>query len=496
MRRNILLSVISIAMFFSLWSWHPISFSADTYQFANVNADTLRVRSNPSTNASVVGVLQQNQQVQILETQNGWSKINFNSTTGWVASEYLKSKSLQGYTTGSSLNIRSKASETSRKIGSLKKGTKVTIISQTDGWLYVQAGYMNGWVSKEYVALQTSTGDSSSSSGGEFTGGTKYVNSSTLNVRSKATTNSAIVQVLKRNDQVTVLKEDGDWSKIQFQNGQGWVANQYLASTSTTKNSIQGNNQSLDGNVVLHSNANLRTGPSTQYASVLLGQAGSTYKLISKSGDWLQVQLPNGSTAWVASWLTTNTSGKQSSTSHTSGIQGKTIVLDAGHVGRDPGKIGATYLEKDLTLATVMQTASMLQAAGANVVFTRSQDTYLALDERVKVSHATNADAFISFHYNSALKTSSGIMSFYYSPSKDRALANSVQNELVKSTNLHNAGVHFGDFHVSRENNKPAILVELGFLSNPTEERIVSSAGYRQKVARGIVEGVTNYFNQ
>ncbi|MEH6944254.1 SH3 domain-containing protein [Bacillus sp. JJ722] len=495
MRRNILLSVISIVMFFSLWSWQPISFSADTSQFANVNADTLRIRSNPSTNASVVGVLQQNQQVQIVGTQNGWSKIKFGSITGWVSSEYLKSKHLQGYTTGSSLNIRSKPRETSAKIGSLEKGTKVTIISESEGWLYVQAGSMNGWVSKEYVALQTSSGDSSTSGNNTSADGTVYVNSSTLNVRSNATTNSTIVQVLKQNDQVTVLKEDGDWSKIQFSNGQGWVANQYL--TSSTKNSTQvSTNQVSDENVVLRSNANLRTGPSTQHAAVVLGQAGSTYKLISKSGDWLQVQLPNGSTAWVASWLTTNTSGQQSSTNHSSGIQGKTIVLDAGHGGRDPGKIGSTYLEKNLTLATVMQTASMLQAAGANVVFTRSEDTYLALDERVRVSHTANADAFISFHYNSALETSSGIMSFYYSPSKDLTLANSVQNELVKSTNLHDAGVHFGDFHVSRENNKPAILVELGFLSNPTEEGIVSTESYRQKVARGIVQGVTNYFNQ
>ncbi|WP_042352339.1 SH3 domain-containing protein [Bacillus massiliigorillae] len=502
MRRQIVLSVISIVMFCSLWFWQPISSSADTYQFANVSADTLRVRSTPSTNASIVGVLQQNQQVQILGTQNGWSKIEFGSTIGWVSSEYLRFKHLKGYTTGSSLNIRSKASDTSTKIGSLNKGTQVTIISESQGWYYIQSGYINGWVSKDYISLQGSKEDSTPSRDSNYVGGIKYVKSSTLNVRSKSSTNSTIVQVLKQNDQVTVLQEVGEWSKVQFSNGQGWVANQYLASsTNTTQENSHSSNQ---GNIVLRSNANLRTGPSTQHQSVLLGQAGSTYKVIGSSGDWIQVQLPNGSAAWVASWLTTGTNSttntsngtQQTTVSHSRGIQGKTIVLDAGHGGRDPGKIGATYLEKDLTLATVMETASLLQAAGANVIFTRNQDAYIALEERVRVSHASNADAFISFHYNSALKTSSGIMSFYYSPSKDRMLANSIQNELVKNTNLHNAGVHFGDFHVSRENSKPSVLVELGFLSNPTEESIISTASYRQKVARGIVQGVTNYFNQ
>lgn len=421
MRKSYLLLVICVFMFSSILIIHPNSGSANTESSQTVNTDYLRIRSNPSTNSAIIGVLYKNQQVQVVESQAGWSKIQYQGMNGWVSSQYLESKSTnihsKGYSTVSSLNIRGKASKDSMKIGSLTKGAAVNIVSERDGWYYIESESGNGWVAKEYIASQAPN--------------------ETANVSG---TNS----------------------------------------------------------ITLRTNANLRTGPGTEFDSLFLGQAGTTYNTIGASGNWLQVQLSNGQTAWVASWLTKQAqdtpAANKAATSK--GIQGKTIVLDAGHGGRDPGKIGASYLEKDLTLSTVMQTASLLQSVGVNVIYTRSQDTYLALEDRVRISQMNNADAFISFHFNAAYENSSGIMSFYYSPSKDRDLATSIQSELVNQTGLPNAGVHFGDFHVSRENNSPAVLLELGFLSNPSEESIVSTEGFRQQVARGIVQGVTNYFNQ
>ncbi|MGM9925044.1 MAG: SH3 domain-containing protein [Bacillus sp. (in: firmicutes)] len=496
MRRKAQVLMIVGVILFSLFSWHPESSKAAAHQFATVNADTLYIRSNPSKNASIIGTLHSNQQVKKLGIYNGWSKVAYGTIVGWVSSEYLKPLHLKGYTTASTLNLRSQADETSARVGKIQRGSKVTIVSENEGWYHVQYGNLSGWVSKDYVTTQESDVQDSldnSHSREAVAPTTKYVQPTTVNVRSKASTASTIIDVLHKNDQVAVIEEDGNWSKVQLANGQGWIASQYLALNQV---SVAGQTQKPTGEqVTLGSNANLRTGPSTRYAVVAKGQAGMSYPVIMRSGDWMQVQLPDGSAAWVAGWLTSagNTAGQKASEA---GIQGKTIVLDAGHGGKDPGKIGAFYNEKDLTLSTALAVAARLQAAGAHVVFTRATDIYLPLEERVRISHIANADAFVSLHYNSALETSRGIMSFYYSESKDRALAQYIQQGLADSTALNDAGVHFGDFLVSRQNSNPAVLIELGFLSNPAEEQVVGTVSYREQVAKGITQGIMNYFKE
>lgn len=101
---------------------------------------------------------------------------------------------------------------------------------------------------------------------------------------------------------------------------------------------------------------------------------------------------------------------------------------------------------------------------------TRSNDQYLSLNQRVNISHAQKADAFISIHYNAFSSTSSGIITFYYNNSKDGRLAQSIHNGLLAQTGMKNLGAKYGNYHVLRTNKRPSVLLELGFLSNPKEE--------------------------
>jgi N-acetylmuramoyl-L-alanine amidase len=120
---------------------------------------------------------------------------------------------------------------------------------------------------------------------------------------------------------------------------------------------------------------------------------------------------------------------------------------------------------------------------------------YISLNKRVEISHYHFADAFISLHYNSALDTrASGLLTFYYGQ-KDIKLADSVHSGLLQaSTGLPGGNVRFGNFHVLRENKQPAVLVELGFLSNPFDEMTVRSDSFQSKAASGITNGLAKYF--
>lgn len=367
--------------------------------------------------------------------------------------------------TATTLNVRSTPSTSGSIIGSFKYNQRINVLAEQNGWGKVMVGQKSGWIAVRYVKKVTSPTTNA------------YVNATTLNVRSTPSTSSAVVATLKKGQAITVLKTSGAWLQIKTPSGKtGWVAKQYTSTQPTSK-------------LTLTANANLRQGPGTNYPIVKQGKKNDTYPIVTKQNDWVKIQLSASKAAWVASWLT-------SLSADLSVLKGKVLVLDPGHGGKDSGTIGAdgTY-EKTVALRTAKLVESRLENAGAKVVMTRDGDTYPTLSDRVAISHKYHADAFISMHYNSAGKSASGIESYYYTESKDKNLATYIQKGLVKYTGMKDLGVAKGDFHVIRENQDPATLLELGFLSNPNEEDKILTNSFQQNAAKGIVEGITNYFN-
>ncbi|USK59448.1 N-acetylmuramoyl-L-alanine amidase [Peribacillus asahii] len=232
---------------------------------------------------------------------------------------------------------------------------------------------------------------------------------------------------------------------------------------------------------------NIRTGAGTSYSIVTAVKKGQAVTLFETKGNWGRIETSSGITGWASLSYLTKTKPSQ-------GLENRVIVIDAGHGGKDPG---AYYIEKNLTLQTAKQLQTLLKKAGAKVIMTRSTDTYLTLAQRVVVSHNNKADAFVSLHYNSSSSSSAkGIETFYWATNvNEKTLAQYVQGEVVKQTGLSNRGVRTGNFHVIRENKKPAILIELGFLSNATERKKVSTETYQYKSAIGIYKGLEKYFD-
>ena len=189
------------------------------------------------------------------------------------------------------------------------------------------------------------------------------------------------------------------------------------------------------------------------------------------------------------------------------GLKGKKITLDAGHGGSDPGAIGANGTrEKDVTLKITKKVEELLKKKGAKVSMTRTSDKDVygpnasdsqELQARVDVAEKNDADAFVSIHINSSTNKNVGGFSAYYYPktSNDARLARSVQDRLVKNFGLDDLGIRQANFYVNKRCSMPSTLLELAFISNPKEEKLMGSNWYINKLAKSIADGIEDYFD-
>ncbi len=188
------------------------------------------------------------------------------------------------------------------------------------------------------------------------------------------------------------------------------------------------------------------------------------------------------------------------------GLDGKVITIDAGHGGSDPGAIGQGGLkEKQVTLPIAELLKERLEKMGAKVYMTRTTDKDVygphasdkdELQARVNVAEKHDSDLFISLHINSSVNRNVGGISTYYFPktANDGRLARAVQNELSSNFGVDNLGIREANFYVVKRCTMPAILVELCFISNPKEEKLLAGNWFRKKAARLMAEGIEKYF--
>lgn len=174
----------------------------------------------------------------------------------------------------------------------------------------------------------------------------------------------------------------------------------------------------------------------------------------------------------------------------------KKVVIDAGHGGTDYGAIRNNINEKDITLDVSKQVRDMLVKKGYQVQMTRDIDKYVSLQDRVAISENFDPEIFISIHVNSSTGTeASGIETHYYHQ-ESIMLAQTVHSALASKINSKNRGLFKSKFYVINHTTSPAILVEIGFISNDAERAQLVTPARKQATAKAIVEGVENYFKQ
>ncbi len=269
-----------------------------------VTASSLNVRSGPSTSYTVVTTVKKNDKVNILQSSNGWYKIETSSgKQGWVSSSYISaSNSNTNNSTNNNtqsniaivntdgLNFRNGAGTSYSIIKVLNKGEKVEVISESNGWSKVKHDSRLGYVASQYIDKATTN----------YT--IKEVNTDGLNVRTGPSTSYATIGKLNKGTRVEVISESAGWSKINYNNKTAYVSSGYLkaVSTSTPDTKPEDTTQQYKEIKVVNTyGLNVRKGPSTSYESIGKIDKGTSVEVISESDGWSKINYKN-TTAYVA----------------------------------------------------------------------------------------------------------------------------------------------------------------------------------------------------
>ena len=313
--------------------------STEKTGIVNVSS-SLNVREGASTSSKVIGSLSGNTKVTIVGEEGAFYKIEYKGSHGYVAKEYVKdvtenNNSNQGTQTpekpstpestektgivnvSSSLNVREGASTSSKVIGSLSGNTKVTIVGEEGAFYKIEYKGSHGYVAKEYIKDVTESNNSNQGtqipekpSTPETTKKTGIVNvSSSLNVRSEASTSSKVIGSLSGNSKVTIVGEEGAFYKIEFKGSHGYVAKEYVKDVTESNNSNQGTQTpekpstpettKKTGIVNVSSSLNVRSEASTSSKVIGSLSGNSKVTIIGEEGAFYKIEY-KGSHGYVA----------------------------------------------------------------------------------------------------------------------------------------------------------------------------------------------------
>lgn len=274
-------------------------------------------------------------------------------------------------------------------------------------------------------------------------GQTYEVTADSVNVRSSPSDDAEVMGTLNQSDHIVKVQESFGWYQTYYDGEEAWVASQFL--------SLEDDEDGEQG------------------AQETDSQDGMNTPALSDNEQEEEVESGNDGT-----------------------LANRTIVIDPGHGGKDPGALSLNNTnEKDYTLGTAEEVSQTLEDAGAEVVLTRMNDSFISLPARNAIYG--NADAFISIHYNSYSDDDVNGFSTHYQ-STDDALAQNVESGLEDNLTLHNRGTEESNFQVLRESDTPAVLLELGYITNEEDLSAIQTADFQNAVGEGITNGLMDYF--
>ena len=167
-----------------------------------------------------------------------------------------------------------------------------------------------------------------------------------------------------------------------------------------------------------------------------------------------------------------------------------TVVIDAGHGGKDKGAYWGGVRESHLTLQVAQRLEALLKKKGLKTAMTRRSDVFVSLGSRVAVANRYRASVVVSIHFNACTDRRYRGVETFHTGQAGRKLAQSIQSRLAARLKTNNRGVKQRSYKILRLTSAPAVLVECGFLSNAAERSRCKTAGYQQTVAQAICDGV------
>ena len=343
------------------------------------------------------------------------------------------------------------------------------------------------------------------------------VTADAVNIRQFSTTDSNIIGAVYKDSELQILYQEGDWYQVLYMGQVAWIHGDYVDIITTPSAAQADSVQDIptDSTVVVIGNAqstNIRSLASMDGEVIHTAGPGERFQYIESVGSWFHIRINENLTGYVADSVATlstvetqaesvasqDLTGSQYARS-ISNISEATIVIDAGHGGRDSGAVSAdnSIFEKDITLSTAILLRNRLQDAGANVILSRSSDEFVSLDDRVITGHNYQADLFISLHYDAieVANSMSGTTTYYYSES-NLELANTVNRYLAQLGPLKNNGVRHGNYYILRANKQPSILLELGYMNSDIDIQHIDTLAYQSTIVEAVYQALREYYGQ
>ena len=175
-----------------------------------------------------------------------------------------------------------------------------------------------------------------------------------------------------------------------------------------------------------------------------------------------------------------------------------TVVIDAGHGGKDPGATSVLgFYEKGINLSVAHKVARLLEQRGLRVKMTRTSDRFVELEERAAIANRLRADLFVSIHSDSFPKSTRRGYTVYIArsaSSSSRRAASAIARSM-SGTGLNSFGVQTANYHVLTGTRGPAVLVEMGYLSNRREAALLRSSSFQNRLAQAVADGISDYFD-
>ncbi len=310
--------------------------SAD-FGTGRINANGVNVRSQASTDSSVVATVNAGTTMPVKGVEGNWFEVSYNGKTAYVRSDLMdmqsgsssnansnssnSSDSKTGTINAGYVRLRAGASTSSQILFTLQKGAEMTVTGSEGDWYAVSYKGSKGYVYKQYLSVE---GESDSGSASAKDG---YINASSVRLRAGASTSSNILDTLARNTKLSVKESSGDWYAVSCNGTDGYVYKQYvsLGSPSTGSTDVDVDPVSEDSGVIRGYYVRVRKAPSTSSSILASLNTGAKLEVTGQTGNWYQVKY-NGQTGYVyKSYLSL---GESASDSDSSG-DGQAIVNEA-----------------------------------------------------------------------------------------------------------------------------------------------------------------------
>lgn len=316
-------------------------------QVVNVEGTFLRIRSNPSTDSQVLGTMSEGMKFEILAQSNGWYKINYNSTIGYVHGDYVQeinSTSTEDtlyygkvYNAAPNLRVRSGSSLNSSILGYVVDNTTVSIVGSEGEWYRIKFNDAYGYVHSDYVLVNgidnsNNGGNNNESNSGNNSGGdetirqTGYVydlGGSTLRVRQSPDTSSNVLGSLYEGNSVNIVGEEGNWYRISYKESIAYVSKDYITLEKISDSNNGGSEDSspeevivTKGTVINVEGSNLRVRQEASTDSFAIGYLlnNSTVEILGKADNWYKISF-KGSVGYVsADYISVNSEGNSGNT--------------------------------------------------------------------------------------------------------------------------------------------------------------------------------------